>query len=905
MSLPSVQMTYWIWIRLDCCEMTQNFTVVHVEPIRQIPNLQDASTEAAFTLIDFIPCLTYDHDSNSSNFANVLFDEAAQPTLGIWSLVDASSEGASSHPTLKWSVCEVKGLQGAILPPLESSEFNYLHPWQEPLPNSIFINRINPDNCPGRDDLTDDVDKESIDISVFVDFIFTPGRFALQAIYNAFKLQPSLAVSEFKTLLRTLHQNLQDYHQQASEPLGLFCMQSSTDVVVVRRSGISVPRRLCSTEAILWTHTLSNDCAVESDLQTDAGSHQFARLRCRDCLLSHCRQVVRGLAQSQVWLEHERNICRNAANFSQTAVILNRLVIDLVAEDCHHPISCGVADADSEGMCEAFEWLLDLLSVPEDHPMLVSRSEEEGVAQDESSAGNVTNRGINFQGSSYSMDFGSRLTAELLRQGVWRATNTHLRFCVAAYLLWRHGNYFASTGSSRRVEEKLQQVYRSLAVIQWLTLTRGGPMPEKGYLSSVSTHLKLLGMPEWTPCSEFGVLGEPGQRGVSLSENFIQYPGVTLLEELILSASSNLPIRPCKEFWQAQSSNVITALQREFWPVLEGGQTMLPVLRHLLVNARCRDILALCKCLSPSAFADINLEGLLKTCPKSDEAEESELIPAIESWWPGDVNALYVCACLALLWSGLTDEAIEQHIEGSLYLRNRLLGRLHPLSNECLPGLIFNENAAAPCSILEQLFPTEFSLSGSLGLPPSIYGDKSFLYTPFVVDEVQIRYLIKIMPVLEHLDKSQHVIRLCEYALGVIRRAANNASTKGFLNFRVDPHLSSLLCGTGAKTVYPPFDVIAPQQTGRNSLFPVSAVCIEDTDFLDIANNLSELEAVLRTRVFKHELAMGNTARAHALVMSNPDKARQRDCLHLFITTLCDRGETAELVNFEYGHMED
>ncbi|VDD74778.1 unnamed protein product [Mesocestoides corti] len=761
--------------------------------------------------------------------------------LGIWSLVDASSEGASSHPTLKWSVCEVKGLQGAILPPLESSEFNYLHPWQEPLPNSIFINRINPDNCPGRDDLTDDVDKESIDISVFVDFIFTPGRFALQAIYNAFKISR-----------RT---------------------QGATSL---------------------------RDCVVE---------------------IAYCLIVVRLLEAS------------------------HKARIDLVAEDCHHPISCGVADADSEGMCEAFEWLLDLLSVPEDHPMLVSRSEEEGVAQDESSAGNVTNRGINFQGSSYSMDFGSRLTAELLRQGVWRATNTHLRFCVAAYLLWRHGNYFASTGSSRRVEEKLQQVYRSLAVIQWLTLTRGGPMPEKGYLSSVSTHLKLLGMPEWTPCSEFGVLGEPGQRGVSLSENFIQYPGVTLLEELILSASSNLPIRPCKEFWQAQSSNVITALQREFWPVLEGGQTMLPVLRHLLVNARCRDILALCKCLSPSAFADINLEGLLKTCPKSDEAEESELIPAIESWWPGDVNALYVCACLALLWSGLTDEAIEQHIEGSLYLRNRLLGRLHPLSNECLPGLIFNENAAAPCSILEQLFPTEFSLSGSLGLPPSIYGDKSFLYTPFVVDEVQIRYLIKIMPVLEHLDKSQHVIRLCEYALGVIRRAANNASTKGFLNFRVDPHLSSLLCGTGAKTVYPPFDVIAPQQTGRNSLFPVSAVCIEDTDFLDIANNLSELEAVLRTRVFKHELAMGNTARAHALVMSNPDKARlgrfsctvqchpfthqtacffrphyeytalmatsfwcffrQRDCLHLFITTLCDRGETAELVNFEYGHMED
>ena len=32
---------------------------------------------------------------------------------------------------------------------------------------------------------------------------------------------------------------------------------------------------------------------------------------------------------------------------------------------------------------------------------------------------------------------------------------------------------------------------------------------------------------------------------------------------------------------------------------------------------------------------------------------------------------------------------------------------------------------------------------------------------------------------------------------------------------------------------------------------------------------------------------------------------RQRDCLHLLITTLCDRGETTELVGFEYGPLEN
>lgn len=59
-----------------------------------------------------------------------------------------------------------------------------------------------------------------------------------------------------------------------------------------------------------------------------------------------------------------------------------------------------------------------------------------------------------------------------------------------------------------------------------------------------------------------------------------------------------------------------------------------------------------------------------------------------------------------------------------------------------------------------------------------------------------------------------------------------------------------------------------------NSLFPMSAVCTDDADFVAGAQHLSELEAALRTRLFKHELALGNAARAHALVLSNPDKAR-------------------------------
>lgn len=80
-----------------------------------------------------------------------------------------------------------------------------------------------------------------------------------------FQLQPSLSSSEFKTLLTTFHQNIVDYHRQASEQLGLFCSSSSNhDVVVVRRSGISITRRVPSNEEVLWNGDLLGGCPVES-----------------------------------------------------------------------------------------------------------------------------------------------------------------------------------------------------------------------------------------------------------------------------------------------------------------------------------------------------------------------------------------------------------------------------------------------------------------------------------------------------------------------------------------------------------------------------------------------------------------------------------------------------------------
>ncbi len=125
------------------------------------------------------------------------------------------------------------------------------------------------------------------------------------------------------------------------------------------------------------------------------------------------------------------------------------------------------------GSQETFTWLLSLLSAPDEHARLGSWVDEE------EEAGNAS-----FTEQPQRQRMESMLAAELLRQGVWQTTDTRLRFCVAAYLLWRHGNHASSSSGlgAQRIEEQLEQAYRSLAIIQWLTVTRGKITHDEGYL---------------------------------------------------------------------------------------------------------------------------------------------------------------------------------------------------------------------------------------------------------------------------------------------------------------------------------------------------------------------------------------------------------------------------------------
>ncbi|KAM3176479.1 hypothetical protein ACTXT7_006439 [Hymenolepis weldensis] len=873
-SLSSAPMSFWIWIRSSGMPgRNVNFEVIKVERIKQVPGFQSSYPASVGSLIDYSPHLIYENSPNASGdeMGTNSLDNEVPTSLGVWSLVDLPISEGSSQPILH---SEVISLDPAVISSSSTSTAignTVIQPWQEPLPLSVFQQQLD-DN---RSNMLDET-KNGCNIFVFMEFILMPGRFTKEAICKAFKtlrqaqslddscLSPGdgfpeisenirnwllneLSSEDLPTAMRTFHQSIVDYHQRALEPLGLFCIQSTGDVVVVHRSGISVTRSLQSAEeALLNAHYLSSDAvSIES--------------RGREHLLSHCRKIVNSLAQNQLWLEHERHICDNYNNFQHTESVLNQLMDELRSTEMGN-LFTSESDDSMDRLDEAFNWILELISSSDDF-----KEPEESIIEDESQS---------------STGISSTLSAELIATGVRQATITCLRFTVALYILWRRCNChsYSAFELSSSFENRLYLVYLCLAIIHWLSVTRSSADPEISDLRQPWALLKVLGM----DCQP--------KKGVSASN---------LLEELLLTFPELSAGFPNVISWREHTSKIITTLQRRLCPIVNYGEPMIPLIKHLLFNAKTLEILKLCKCLAPNAFSGINLGKLAAKGEEcQDETEPKKRLDLVaESWWTGDLNALYTCVFLAFAWSEYAFEAMDQHIEGSLYLRNRLLSRLHPSASECPQELAINDSLAFPCSLLEKLFPGEFSLS-SLGLSESVLESQSPISMRYLVDEVQIRYLIKAMTVLEVIDKPECVISLCEYGLEIIKNAAETSCEEGLLGFGANQKLTSLLLGNSEMSMdSEETPVSAGMQTkgSTTNLFPVSAILTDDVAFRTIAQHLSELEAVLRTRIFRHELNLGNIDRAH----------EQRDCLHLLITELCDRQMAPRLINLEYGSLEN
>ncbi|VDO03418.1 unnamed protein product [Rodentolepis nana] len=894
-SIPSPPMSFWIWIKSSVMPRGNvNFEIIKVERIEHMPVFQSSYSASVSSLIDFSPHLIYENSLNASgdemdttspkNEVPTSLDGNvnAIPFPGVWSLIDLPNSEGSSQPVLHSELFDLDPTVISLKSASTAIGNTLIQPWQEPLPQSVFQAQLDGK----RSNIFNEIEN-SCNVSAFLDFIFMPGRFTKEAICKAFKtlrhaqslddscLSPDdeiarigesirnsllheFSCEELPTALRTFHQSIVDYHQRSLEPLGLFCVKSTGDVIVVHRSGISVTRPLQSAEeALLNPHCLTSDTvSIES--------------RGRKHLLSNCRKIVKSLAQNQFWLEHERHICDVCTNFQHTESVLDQLVNELKLGEMGK-LFISEPDDSMDRLEAAFNWVLELISSSDD-----SEEFEKSVIDDDGSEPNI---GIV-----------STLSAELLARGVRQATITRLRFAVALYILWRRCNChsYSKFELTSSFENRLYLVYRCLAIIQWLSVTRSLPDPEINDLRQPWALLKILGM----NCQP--------KKSVSASN---------LLEELLLTFPEFSAGFPNVISWREHTSKIITILQRRLCPIVNYGKTMLPVLKYLLFNAKTLEILKLAKCLAPNAFSGIDLGKMLTNGEEYEgaAATKTRVDLVTESWWPGDLNALYTCVFLAFAWSKYAHEAMDQHIEGSLYLRNRLLSKFHPSASECPQELAIDDSLAIPCSLLEALFPGEFSLS-SLGLSKSVLESQSSISMRYLVDEVQIRYLIKAMTVLELIDKPECVISLCEYGLEIIRSAAEAAREEDLLSFGANQKLTSLLLGNSEMSMdSPEIPVNAGMQTmgSPTNLFPVSAIRTDDMAFRTIAQHLSELEAVLRTRIFRHELNLGNIDRAHELVMTNPDKAKQRDCLHLLITELCDHNMAPRLVNLEYGPLED
>ncbi len=106
-------------------------------------------------------------------------------------MVDVPTDEGASQPTLQWTACTSGAPEASepavpILPPGACfPEVGGLRVWQQPLPESIFAV---PESAEELGTSDEEMSEEGVSVALFLDFIFTPGRFAKQAIYNAFKV---------------------------------------------------------------------------------------------------------------------------------------------------------------------------------------------------------------------------------------------------------------------------------------------------------------------------------------------------------------------------------------------------------------------------------------------------------------------------------------------------------------------------------------------------------------------------------------------------------------------------------------------------------------------------------------------------------------------------------------------
>ncbi|THD20764.1 hypothetical protein D915_008410 [Fasciola hepatica] len=408
-----------------------------------------------------------------------------------------------------------------------------------------------------------------------------------------------------------------------------------------------------------------------------------------------------------------------------------------------------------------------------------------------------------------------------------------------------------------------------------------------------------------------GFVREPdGDRECELAQldAFIatQFPGSTILEQILSFRSSDVPAfqgfsttdqnakhrKPLAQPWSLRCGILLPSLSTELNPSTNFGRGLEPVFRHLILGGRALALLHLNRLLAPS-----------KNKTSLDHALDEFEMPVIDSvnedsenwYWSGDYSLMNLCVGLAHLWLGRPDLAKEDFIDASVWLNRYVETSTDELENRSGSLVSFYRSTTSMPTLNDLLLCSLFAKSFA---PDKLFCSVENGFSPV---EAQIRFIMKVLPVLETQDCATQVIDLVEFALN--RLATTRISSVEDESEHVDDTSTVTPWSRRITAVLTALHAF-PECSNEGFLFAPDEVD-KTTITGQLYARLADLEAALWTRMFKHQLALGDYTRAFMLIRSNPDSVRRRDCLRQFIVTLCDRGEAAMLVSFHYGAAED
>ncbi|TGZ58526.1 hypothetical protein CRM22_009617 [Opisthorchis felineus] len=768
-------------------------------------------------------------------------------------------------------------------------------------------------------------------------------------------------LGDFLTVLKTFHATAIDYHEYGLQPLGLFEVPYGTalltsdqrtylpyapGLVIVRRWGFSVLRPFDHDERLFWNQQSDQPlCIPPEPASSDTCSSKLDVSKAAAQLAIRTRVLLEYLCKETSWHTWKSILYGSASPFlvdPDHSWDPNKLAETILEE-----LGGRFGSFEPSPFADPFDWqrfvfldprsrttellALDMLTkLLEQRPFACFGQTASDMANDRSRSdpmdqdilGNLLHSNRNQQASNplwfastrsesahlpatlnpLSACKDSRLGLRFLCQTVTEICELRLKLAFGLLVIATHlhlnpsnvevafSGFNENSGflTSTSILVRLTKLVHSFRLLHWLGSTRMRPTPDAEKLTSIREHLNILGM---SSSIDRETPSAPDLLR-STSSSSMQLPGMTLLQQIcsdwswlqnLFSMDSDLTSRPC----MLRSTHLVSLLCSALSPSEDFGHGLLRVFRHLLVGGHAVPLLTLIK--------------LLESTP-SQESLDSDSFSTPLWTWDGDYCLLFLCTGLAHLWLGNPELAEKDFIRASESLKSHVQASL---LHSTVDRPLFPEQHQSSLHdlLIGSLFPGEFT---SEKLLCSKDGQEISADT-VCPTEVQVRFLMKVMPVLEAADCVSQVLNLSEFSLNLLanvqlapdemndehsgqpelKQCARNYSR------RLTSILSNLHAfgdGTSEGFLCNPL----PDEELVTGKSPQSGLYVR----------LADLEAALWTRMFKHHLSLGNYANAHFLIRSNPDAARRRDCLRQLIATLCDRGESARLVDFHYGSAE-